>query len=183
MSSILDDEIGRSSYPRIVGLTFLDHCSPKIRRMWEYWDSRRSGRLMPGRQDIDPLDMPRDLLPGIMLTEVLREPPWLRYRLVGTGQVALRGRDPTGQPVQGNYMGAHLGIPGDDVMLNYRIVIKKRIVVYTYNPIIGARPDGSSMRQLPWYASSSVLMPLSGDGERVDMVFCFSDLDKDGLPV
>lgn len=179
MSNILDDEIGRSSYPRLVGLAFLDQCSPKIRRMWEYWDALRGDRLMPARQDIDPLDMPRDLLSGILLTEVLAEEPWLRYRLVGTAQAALRGRDPTGQPVQGNYMGAHLGIPGNDVMLNYRIVVEKRMLVYTYNPIIGARPDGSSMRQMPWRASSSLLMPLSSDGENVDMVFCFSDLDKE----
>lgn len=181
MSSTLDDEIRKSTYPRIVGFGFLGNCSPKIRRMWEYWNAQRGDRLMPSRQDIDPLQMPRDLLPCILLTEVLPEAPWLRYRLVGTAQAALRGRDPTGQPVQGNYMGAHLGIPGDDVMLNYRIVIEKRTVVYTYNPIIGAMPDGSSMRQMPWHASSSVLMPLSSDGDNVDMVFCFSDLDKDGL--
>ncbi|MCW0233085.1 MAG: PAS domain-containing protein [Ferrovibrio sp.] len=173
----LDDEIRNSAYPRLIGTAFLDRCSPKIRRFWEYWDSRRGGKPMPGRHDIDPLDIPSDLLPGILLTEVLRQPPWLRYRLVGTAQVALRGRDPTGQPVQGNYMGSHLGVAGDDVMLNYRIVIEKRTPVYTYNPVVGALPDGSSLRASSLRANSSLLMPLSPDGETVDMVFCFSDLE------
>jgi hypothetical protein len=173
----LDEEIRLSKYPRLVGPVFLDRCSPRIRRIWEYWDTRRNDKAMPGRHDIDPLDIPSDLLPGIMLTEVLQQPPWLRYRLVGTAQVALRGRDPTGLPVQGNYMGAHLGVPGDDVMLNYRIVIEKRMPVYTYNPVVGVLPDGSSLRQSSLRANSSLLMPLSGDGENVDMVFCYSDLD------
>jgi hypothetical protein len=172
----LDDEILSSTYPRLLGTDFLGRCSPPVRRIWDYWNSRRGDRVMPARQDIDPVDIPADLLPNILLTEVLKEPPWLRYRLVGTAQVILRGRDPTGLPVEGNYMGAHLGVPGSDTMLNYRIVIEKQTTVYTYNPVPGAQPDGSSMRASPLQASSSLLMPLSGDGVTVDMVFCFTDL-------
>jgi len=37
VSSTLDDEIRKSTYPRIVGFGFLDNCSPKIRRMWEFF--------------------------------------------------------------------------------------------------------------------------------------------------
>lgn len=178
VSSSLDDEIAKSAYPRLMGEAFLDRCSPRIRRIWDYWNQKRGDRPMPSRQDIDPLDIPSDLLPGMLLTEVLKEPPWLRYRLVGTAQAALRGRDPTGQPVQSHYMGSHLGVTGDEVMLNYRIVIEKRTVVYTYNPVSGAGPDGSSLRQAPLQAKSSILMPLSSDGETVDMVFCFTDLEN-----
>lgn len=174
-SQSLDEIIRNSDRPRLLGTAFLDRCGPPIRRIWEYWDSRRQGRAMPARRDIDPIEIPSELLPGIVLTEVLREAPWLRYRLLGTAQVALRGRDPTGQPVAGNYMGSHLGVAGDDVMLNYRIVIEKKQPLYVYNPIIGALPDGSSMRQAPMRANSTILMPLSNDGEAVDMVFCYSE--------
>lgn len=177
VTASLDEVIRNSTHPRLLGTDFLDQCSPSIRHIWEYWDSRRQGRPMPSRRDIDPIDIPADLLPAIVLTEVLTEAPWLRYRLVGTAQAALRGRDPTGLPVQGNYMGAHLGLPADNVMLNYRIVIEKKTTVYIYNPIVGARPDGRSMRLFPVRANSTVLMPLSGDGNRVDMVLSFSDLD------
>lgn len=164
-------------HPRIVGPAFLDRCSPRVRRIYEYWNAKRGGRVMPARRDIDPLSIPRDLLPGIVLTEVLQEPPWLRYRLVGTAQVALRGSDPTGQPVEGNYLGVRQGQPGDNVMLNYRIVIEKKTVVYVYNPLPGPTPDGSSLNQRAIRGNGTVLMPLSNDGETVDTVFCFSDLD------
>ena len=177
MEKSLDDLIQASSYPRLLGTDFLDRCSPPIRRIWDYWNSRRGDRPLPGRHDIDPLSIPRDLLPGILLTEVLREPPWLRYRLVGTAQVTLRGRDPTGQPVAGNYMGVHLGTKPDETMLNYRIVIERRVPVYTYNPVIGMIPDGSSLRQMPLRANCSLLMPLSSDGIGVDMVFCYTELE------
>ncbi len=176
--SSLDDAIRTSTHPRILGPGFLDRCSPRVRRIYEYWDAVRGNRAMPARRDIDPLSIPRDLLPGIVLTEVLREPPWLRYRLVGTAQVALRGSDPTGQPVHGNYLGVHQGLPGDNVILNYRIVIEKKTVVYVYNPLLGPVPDGSSLNQRPVRGNGTVLMPLSGDGARVDTVFCYSDLDE-----
>jgi len=174
----LDDAIRASRHPRVLGPGFLDQCSPRVRRIYEYWDGKRAGRPMPARRDIDPLDIPTDLLPGIVLTEVLPAAPWLRYRLVGTAQVVLRGRDPTGQPVRDHYMGVHLGVTGDDVMLNYRIVIEMKTLVYTHNPVAGALPDGSSLRQAPLRAKSSLLMPLSGDGETVDMVFCYTDLEN-----
>lgn len=174
----LDAAIRASTHPRVLGPGFLDRCSPRVRRIYEYWDEKRGNRAMPARRDIDPLSIPRDLLPGIVLTEVLREPPWLRYRLVGTAQVALRGRDPTGQPVHGNYLGAHQGLPGDNVILNYRIVIEKKTVVYVYNPLPGPAPDGSSLTQRAVRGNGTVLMPLSNDGENVDTVFCFSDLDE-----
>lgn len=176
--SSLDDAIRASTHPRILGPGFLDRCSPRVRRIYEYWDEVRGDRAMPARRDIDPLRIPRDLLPGIVLTEVLREPPWLRYRLVGTAQVALRGSDPTGQPVAGNYLGVHQGLPGDNVILNYRIVIEKKTVVYVYNPLPGPLPDGSSLNQRPVRGNGTVLMPLSGDGISVDTVFCYSDLDE-----
>lgn len=176
--SALDDAIRASKHPRILGAGFLDHCSPRVRRIYEYWDTLRGERAMPARRDIDPLSIPRDLLPGIVLTEVLGEPPWLRYRLVGTAQVALRGQDPTGQPVEGNYLGSRQGHPVDNVMLNYRIVIGKRTVVYVYNPLSSPAPDGSSLNQRLLRGNGTVLMPLSGDGNRVDMVFCYSDLEE-----
>lgn len=176
--SSLDDAIRTSTHPRILGPAFLDRCSPRVRRIYEYWDEQRGDRAMPARRDIDPLSIPRDLLPGIVLTEVLREPPWLRYRLVGTAQVALRGSDPTGQPVDGNYLGAHQGLPGDNVILNYRIVIEKKTVVYVYNPLPGPAPGSSSLTQRIVRGNGTVLMPLSNDGDSVDTVFCFSDLDQ-----
>ncbi|HLT76481.1 MAG TPA: PAS domain-containing protein [Ferrovibrio sp.] len=168
--------IRRSTHPRLLGTAFLAQCSPRIRRFWDYWNARRGGRAMPSRRDIDPTEIP-DLLPYIVLTDVLAEPPFLRYRLVGTKQVAVRGRDPTGQPVRGNYIGHHLGDTEDEVLLNYRIVIEGRIAVYDANPILGPQDAGSSLLQRPVRERGTLLLPLSSDGENVDVVFCCADIE------
>lgn len=70
--------------------------SRKLHDLRDYWMSRRNGKAMPSRGDIDPTAIPR-LLPNITLTDVLYNPLRFRYRLVGTGIVAMAGRDATGQ--------------------------------------------------------------------------------------
>jgi hypothetical protein len=60
-----------------------------------YWRSRRAGRSMPRRQDLDPLHIP-GLLPFLMLVDVLREPLDFRYRLIGTELVQALATDDTG---------------------------------------------------------------------------------------
>src|SRR5262249_29214633 len=61
-----------------------------------YWESKRPGRRMPARRDIDPAEM-LDLLPNVMLVDVVREPLDFRYRLIGTAIVAHMRHDYTGQ--------------------------------------------------------------------------------------
>jgi len=61
-----------------------------------YWESKRRGRRMPARRDIDPAEM-LDLLPNVMLVDVVREPLDFRYRLIGTAIVAHMRHDYTGQ--------------------------------------------------------------------------------------
>lgn len=51
---------------------------------FRYWDSRRTGRPWPDRQDLDPLiDIPA-LVPHAILFDVRREPLDFRFRLVGS---------------------------------------------------------------------------------------------------
>ena len=49
---------------------------------------------MPRRSDIDPVDMPRRLLPFINLVDVVADERRYVYRLVGMGDVDVRGQDP-----------------------------------------------------------------------------------------
>ncbi|WP_374630444.1 PAS domain-containing protein [Ferrovibrio sp.] len=61
-----------------------------------YWSAKRGKRAMPRRSDISPVDMPRQLLPHLIVGELLHDPFQVRFRLVGTEMVARYGRDYTG---------------------------------------------------------------------------------------
>ena len=56
------------------------------RRVFEYWRSKAPEGVLPGRRDIDPLEVP-DLLPWLTLIDVVWEQERLRLRcrLMGTG--------------------------------------------------------------------------------------------------
>jgi hypothetical protein len=59
-----------------------------------YWLGKRGDRAMPRKRDIDPTDMPRELLSHVQLVEIVGER--FRYRLIGTAIVAAFGREYTG---------------------------------------------------------------------------------------
>ena len=52
---------------------------------------------MPARDDIDPVTMPIELLPNIVLVDVLPEARRFRYRVMGTAVARMLGTDWTGR--------------------------------------------------------------------------------------
>lgn len=62
-----------------------------------YWAAKRSSRIMPRRADISPIDMPRQLLPHLVVVELQVQPFIVRFRLVGTAMVQAFGQDFTGK--------------------------------------------------------------------------------------
>ncbi|MBS4047672.1 MAG: PAS domain-containing protein [Alphaproteobacteria bacterium] len=62
-----------------------------------YWSAKRGGYPLPPRTAIDPLDMPRRLLPHLMLVEPSGSDIEVRFRLVGTELVQRFRRDTTGK--------------------------------------------------------------------------------------
>lgn len=173
----LDAALARSTHPRIVGEGFLTRASSRLIRFHAYWDAKRDGRKMPARADLDPAEF-ADLLPYVVLTDVLGTPPYLRYRLVGTRQAALRGRDPTGQPVAGNHIGHHLPDPLlSEVLLNYRAVVERGAPVYDHNPVVGPASAQGSFAAGAVRERATLLLPLSSDERTVDMAFCCTDMD------
>ena len=65
-------------------------------RFYDYWVSLRGDRTMPARTDVEPLHIPPEFLPNLMLIDVLHAPRRYRYRLIGTQVVAASGEDRTG---------------------------------------------------------------------------------------
>ena len=74
-----------------------EDAAPKIRALYAYWQAiHPEPDRLPGRQHLDPLDIP-ELLANIWMADVQREPLRFRFRLVGTEIVKFTGRDSPGR--------------------------------------------------------------------------------------
>ncbi len=162
-------------YPRTTALDFLARCRPATAAFYRYWEQKRGSRAMPARGDLDVLEM-KPWLAGLALIEVKRGPqqaggdpaaPYaLRYRLIGTRPTQLRGREVTGLTVDEGYFGASLAA----ALENYRLVIEEKRVVYDWD----RTPATSGFAR----EGETLLLPLSSDGESVDMVVVYQEVDQ-----
>jgi hypothetical protein len=124
----------------------------------DYWDSKRAGRRMPARRDIEPTEI-LDLLPYVVLIDVEREPLDFRYRLVGTAVAARFGHD---------YTGAHFsalpqqGRGSEAWNTAVRILEEKRPIV-SHIPYVGFNRWVQNYRDIS--------MPLSENNDTVNMIF------------
>lgn len=117
---------------------------------------------MPARADLDPVEMPVRLLPGITLVDVVPDARRFVYRLVGTGEVEVRGTDPTGRSVIEGFFG-----PSVEDALNWY-----NRVVETGAPQVDAEPFvATNGRHI---SEETIFLPLSEDGTNVNMVLVFS---------
>lgn len=125
-----------------------------------YWRRKRRAGLLPGRKDIDPVEIRRDVLPDIYLMDVVPAKPRrrFRYRLVGTRMVDLAGADPTGRFVDEFIDSARVA-----EMLDWedRVVDVPEAWVYS-------APLAFKHRDFKWAWRLS--LPLSTDGTSVDML-------------
>ncbi len=152
----------KQGYNRLIELEFLDDCPENIQAFYDYWNSKRSGRSMPSRSDLDPVEM-KSFLSSVILVDVEHEPLNFLYRLVGTKEVDARGFDPTGL----NVSEGSLGTSVEDVLANYKIVSEKKCPVYD--------KEGVSSETSPLRQGDAILLPLSDDDETVNMVIAFTD--------
>ena len=129
-----------------------------------YWmRCRKLPGGIPGRQDIDPVEIP-SLLPWVNLIEVHRRPDRLafRHRLVGTGIVDAWERDSTGRWFHEIYQ------PRKFASLQSRL----EEVARTGDPAV----LDDDLREVgkPHRAVSTLVMPLASDSRRVDMLLAVS---------
>jgi len=130
----------------------------RLRRLLDYWDSRRAGRAMPERADLDPLDIAY-ILGNLALIEVHRDGAGLRFRfrLFGVNLVEDMGFDPTGQDLD-----------------QYPKPEMAEILRISYTEAVEAgRPFRRRRHRLVMdnrlFENESLLLPLGQDG-RVDML-------------
>lgn len=132
---------------------------PQHRKFFDYWRSKAPPGLLPGRQHLDPLEIP-EMLPSIALYDVVRdgERMRIRFRLVGSNLVERYGRDATGMW----FDDAFEGKIRDEQIEHYCSIARRAEPSFTRNilPIKGKEHIDYDR----------LILPLASDGELVDML-------------
>jgi hypothetical protein len=132
-----------------------------VRAVYDYWRRKAAGRPMPTRADIEPADL-KPLLPAMMLVDVVHDTRRFVYRLVGTHEVAGRGRDPTGLSVaEAFYAGS-----AEEALAAYEYVTRECRPFCYIEPY--RTPDGWQERE------DTIYLPLTRDGETVGIILVYA---------
>jgi hypothetical protein len=124
-----------------------------------YWESKRAGRKMPTRRDLDPLLEVPQMTPWIFLTDVLHDPLDFRFRLIGSGVVDRSRANHTGKlfsEMPGFGPGNYLWTPRAEV-------VKTGIPLRSEPPYVGRTRGVRGV--------ADIHLPLSNDGSTVNMLF------------
>jgi hypothetical protein len=142
----------------------LADCHSSLRDLYHYWNERRGARSMPARSDIDPIDL-KAVLPLLMLIDVVPDERRYVYRLVGTREVEMRGSDPTGRPIKDAF---YAESAEESTWYLDHVARTREPVLYRgiYQPL-------STRTQ----REDVLFLPLSKDGETVNMVMVLGHID------
>ncbi len=132
---------------------------PRFKQLNDYLVARAPDGTLPGRQHIDPTDIPA-LLSSIAFVDVEREDGdiRLRFRLVGTTCTEAFGQDLTGEYIDGN----HATQCGEAIVEQMRQIIEYR------QPGFGDLSVSLAGREHAGY--KRVYFPLARNGTDVDML-------------
>jgi hypothetical protein len=144
------------------GIELARTCHPDTVAIYEYWISKCGKRCMPLRADIDPTDITPRILPGISIVQVVEDERRYVYRLVGTGEVEVRGNDPTGKSVKE----AFFGPSAEEALACYDRVVETRA------PLLDTAPFRAPSGQ--YVTEETIFLPLSRDGTHVHQILVFS---------
>jgi hypothetical protein len=132
---------------------------PGLQRLYQYWTDKRGERSMPSRADLDPLDM-RFVIGNVILVDVIDgEPLQFRIRLHGTNLSEHVHFDLTGKMLD------------EMPQAEFRELTRQSFTkVATTKQPLRAQRDRVLDNRLRRY--ETIILPLSGDGDRVDMLLC-----------
>jgi hypothetical protein len=132
---------------------------PEQRHLYGYWLKKRPrDAALPGRQHIDPLEIP-DLLPHLFLIDVEREPLRFQYRVVGTALESGLGGKLTGMMLTE----AFADFAGSVLEQQLTAVVKTAKPIYHKGPLLPSIDQG-----FLWI--ERLILPLARDGSTVDML-------------
>lgn len=132
---------------------------PRFEEMCRYLDRVRPAGALAGRQHIDPVDFPHFLsLINLVDVEYVHGQRRFRFRLIGTAQTAMAGRDVTGMPVDRAVMPSKV----------LRITANMELAAKSGRPVYDRFPMPHPNRQ--FIESERVYYPLAADGTNVDVL-------------
>ena len=137
--------------------------SPAVHAGHDYWRSKGPPPRLPGRSQIDPLEM-RPFLPKILLIDVMADGGFV-FRLCGGEIIDGNGRDLTGRRADE----ASLGASTPQFISAYRRTVETRQPLFFV---------GRMWWQDRTYAEfEQAILPLSADGLLIDKLFCIVDFE------
>jgi hypothetical protein len=137
--------------------------SGRVLALDRYWTSKCANGRLPGRQDIDPVELKR-FLPGLLLADVLQDPFNISYRLCGTEVARMRG-ELTGYTVL-NW--PHWNVEERAQLLSdYLLTVTERRPVFSW--------DRVRLKSGSWSYFYSGIWPLASDGIHIDKCLAFED--------
>ena len=160
----------------IDGHKMLSVCSRRIADLYDLWDSKRAGRLLPSRCDFDIADL-KPWLGWIALVDVLPnalpDGHDFKYRLVGSKFVRFHCSDPTGKLVSE----VPFAITPKVMIKNLNDICVSRTPRYRHDAIQCVDPKT--------YTPPRIYLPLSDNDESVTVIMILGDnpLDADGNKV
>ena len=129
----------------------------RLRRLYDYWATKRGGRPAPARGDIDPVEIP-EVLGYVNIFDVQNDPREYRVRLNGSNIAEMLGKDITGQ-----YCSTITS--GEDAAR-----CKKAFDICADRCIPVMVETTLAFCGKPYMVQTFILLPLSGDSEQVDMI-------------
>ena len=142
----------------------------RVRQLYQHWlGLHPAGGGLPGRQHLDPTTLPLPVLPFLWLADVQQVPLRFKYRLLGTEQVRILGRDYTGHWIDE----AHPNFLGSAAYAQFITAAERGAVGYR---------NGHTMIILPkdYRSMERLILPLARDGRTVDMLLAISVYHKGG---
>jgi hypothetical protein len=134
-----------------------DVIPPKLKQLFAYWQRKKGTRIAPSRGELWPEDIV-NLLPHIMLIDVVEPERRLRYRLIGTELDHLFGTGMTGQ-----YL--------DETDFNG---LRPLVVADYLNVVDAGEPSWTRWKFITGQGRrleyERIALPLAFDGARVDML-------------
>jgi hypothetical protein len=136
---------------------------PLLRCLFDYWSEKKGERKLPRRIDIDPIELPAKLWPHLLLQDVYFENGAVRFRYRLVGQ---HFQDQIGRNVTWTYSDvalAPLGSYGRYVIELFADSVRAEAASYSENMFTPGQQRATTLTR-------RLILPLSSDGEIVDMV-------------